>query len=503
MKGKKVYFSYTLACRMFFRKKNSLPPNFLSLLKFSSPWTELEVGSFFLFLFLCILFVFPFQEAQSLGIFLLGGVFLLALLLKIEWGVYALGIFSFFHGWEIAFAQYNFTRNIALLNALNAPVVDFISAFLLVFMGLGFLFRILKKQVSFEHLRWPALWYGGFLLVSLWSATHAWIIGTGDSLRAVGRPLIFLFACFIFLPHLCIQNERVLHRFLKLWFWVGVGIALFGLSSLFVVQSSGWVRIQPYGIGSFAPLGVNHNLIAEVLVAIVPIGIWLMWEQRKKEKSEAGRFKLSISLIGTGLMFLVGLGTLSRAAWITFAVEAVALFFLFREQGKILLNKVRHLVVPLALLACVGLAYMGIFLTSSVVSSSDVSRLEVTKMVIFYATRAPVFGYGPGSFIPVLSDTFVHIVEFGDPLDAHGFIQKVVLEEGFLGLAFFILFLLSILVILFRTQKQNTDVLSKVLFLMCLGAITFQLFNTSYFNSVMWLPLGIALTSVGILKKKN
>lgn len=488
---------------MFFRKKDHLPPNFLSLVQFSSPETELKAGSLLFFVFLCILFLFPFQQFQSLGIILLMGIFLISLFIKIEWGIYALGIFSFFHGWEFAFAQYDFTRNISFLNSLNAPVVDLVATLLLGAMGFAFSFRLLKKEVSWTHLTWPALWYGGFLLVALWSAKHTPVMDPQVSMKFFERPLLFLFAAFIFLPHLCIQNEIVLRRFLKVWFLVGVGIALFGLSSLFVVKAPGWVRIQPYGIGSFAPLGVNHNLIAEVLVALVPLGLWLMWEYRKKEKSESQQINFSLYFLGTGLMFLVALGTLSRAALVTFFVQGVALLFLFREQGKILFGKIRHLIVPVLVLGAIFWAYMGIFLTSSVVSSSDISRLEVTKMVAFYASRAPLFGYGPGSYIPVLTDTYVHIIEFGDPLDAHGFIQKVVLEDGLFGLTFFVFFLGSILWILFKTQQKNKNIISKVLFVMSLGVITFQLFNTSYFNSVMWLPLGIALTSVGILSSQE
>lgn len=500
---------HVYSAAMLFKRKPPLSPNFLASLPFKSPSQELEAGAFLFFIFLLVVFLFPFQQFQMLGLGLLGTLVLIGLLVKIEWGIYALGLVSFFHGWEFAFADYRFTRNISFLNSLNAPLVDFIAFALLVGFAITFVLKRMKKETSFAHLELPTFLYICFLLVAWWSAMHTKVMEQSVSLKYFERPLIFLYFSCILLPHLFIQSKVVLHRFLKLWFWVGVAIALFGLSSLFVVQSTGWVRIQPYGIGSFAPLGFNHNLIAEVLVALLPLGLWLMWEEKSKIKKrraeaipeESGLFNFYV--IGTGLMLLVTLGTLSRAAWVTLFVQALALLFLFREQGKILFEKVKHLVLPAIFFVCVILSYMALFLTSNVVSSSDSARVEVTKIVLFYAERAPWFGYGPGSFIPVLTETYVHTIEFGDPLDAHGMIQKVLLEEGIVGLALFGLFLFSILLLLFRKQKQSTDVLPKMLFVMVLGAMVFQLFNTSYFTSVMWMPLGVALTSLAVLKKED
>jgi hypothetical protein len=35
---------------------------------------------------------------------------------------------------------------------------------------------------------------------------------------------------------------------------------------------------------------------------------------------------------------------------------------------------------------------------------------------------------------------------------------------------------------------------------MVVGEVIFQSFNTSYFISVLWLPIGVALTAAGFLK---
>lgn len=498
---------YNLRCSQFplfamlFKKKSLLPPNFLAGFSFDSVQSELEMGALFFFSFCCILLLFPLQYFQGLGILLLALLLLVAVLIKIEWGIYALGIFAFFQGWEFAFSDYQLTRNIAFLSSLNAPLVDFIALVLLPCSIIALFVQASKRKFSWAHLRWPAFWYASFLLIGLVSAMHANILPHSASIKFLLRPMLFVFLSYILLPHFFLQSQTALHRLLTLWFWIGCAIALFGLSSLLVVQGAGWVRIQPYGIGSFAPLGVNHNLIAEVLVALIPIGFWLMWQERKNNP-EAPFQILSFYFVGTGLMTLVALGTLSRAAWITLFVEGVAFSLLFQDEFKILWNRVKHLLMPFFILGVILFLYMTVFLTSNVVRSSDSSRIEVTKIVSFYVNRSPLFGYGPGSFMPIIQDTYVHTVEFGDALDAHGFIQKILLEEGWLGFICFAAFLLSVLFLLYQEQKKSTEMLPKFLFVMAVGAMVFQLFNTSYFNSVLWMPLGVALTNIGVQRKK-
>ncbi len=486
---------------MIFRKREVVAPNFLSNYDFASPKAELSVGAFFGFLFLSLAFLFPFQQFQQLGLALLAFVVFSATMVKIEWGVYALGFLSFFHGWDIAFSDYSFTKNLALLNSLNGPLIDFVAVVLFPCALLALLIKRLPKKYSWFHLFFPALLYACFLAVAWFSAQQASVLDPSQSIKYFGRPLVFVFLAFVLLPHFFIHSEKIFHRFLQIWFWVGVAIALFGFSSLFVVQQSGWLRIQPYGIGSFAPLGVNHNLIAEALIALIPIGFWWFLEQKKKkEQAQGGEYAkhFSVYFFGTGFMILVALGTLSRAAWVSFFVQTVALLFLFREQRTWIFQKVRKFAEVFFLLGAIFLLYMGFFLNSNVVSSSNSSRVEVTKIVAFFVERSPWIGFGPGSFVPLLQEVSVHTVEFGEALDAHGFIQKILVEEGVIGFVLFGLFLLSVLGVLFWSQHKHGDALSKVLFVMVLGAIVFQLFNTSYFNSVMWMPIGIALVWVGL-----
>jgi hypothetical protein len=53
-----------------------------------------------------------------------------------------------------------------------------------------------------------------------------------------------------------------------------------------------------------------------------------------------------------------------------------------------------------------------------------------------------------------------------------------------------------------KKNKQHRE-LALTLFIMASGAVIFQLFNTSYFNSVMWMPLGIATAGAVLIKQDH
>ena len=93
----------------------------------------------------------------------------------------------------------------------------------------------------------------------------------------------------------------------------------------------------------------------------------------------------------------------------------------------------------------------------------------------------------------MLGDSYIYRLDYGDPLDGHGFIQKIILEEGYVGLILFVSFLIWNILLLYKYRR---DRYVSIMLLTVVGAVVFQLFNTSYFNSVMWLPLGVASASV-------
>ncbi len=452
-------------------------------------------GGMLLFLLTVVVFALPRDMFVQVGVVGTAAILFIIFLVNIEWGLYAVAATSFFYGWDIVLSQYSWTKNIYYLSSLNAPVVDFIAA---VLVG-GVVVMALSKKKTFDmaalkRVRPLLILYGLFCAVGAYAAMHAYGNAVGASLKYLVRSVVFVCVAYVVVPQLMIQDGKTLLRVLRIWFWVGVGVALFGLSSLVAVPQTGFWHVIPYQVGQFAPLGNNHNLIAQALVALVPVSLYLAWHSYQ-HWSKLWRWYLG----ATFGMVVVELLTLSRAGWVATLIQAALLAWLAREKLVTLWK--RHIPVwgaPLTVVAGVLLLYMAVFLRSAVVTSSNTTRLELTSITAFYTARSPWVGYGPGMFIPILTDTQDYVQDFGDPLDAHGFIQKVLVEEGFLGLILFGSFLLYALGYMYMAQKKaspNSAFLLQILLVAVVGELVFQLFDTSYFTSVIWLPLGVALVA--------
>lgn len=430
------------------------------------------------------LFVLSPMTAVVLGLCVL--VFFFAF--NLRWGLYIMTLFAFFHGWEIDFARYEWARDLPSLASLNAPLVDFIAVLLLLSFCVAWALKLTHMQGKTWKERLPGLVPYGLFIVS--ALASAFFIYSGDRMGGLWswiRPVVFVYVMFVFLPYHIIEKKRTLHRIMTLWFGLGLVIAFYGLSSLFVDTTTSWWRAVPYAFGSFAPLGVNHNLLAEPLVAIIPLGLWLFLQ-----KVYAPQWRLVFGY-GTLFMLVIALLTLSRAAWLALVLEAVVLTWINRKEFFYWLRRVGSAFSVGALIVLVPIAlYMAVFLGSSVVDSSNFSRVESTELAINLFTQRPVFGHGPGTFVELSEQTDVFVLEFGEALDAHGFIQKLIVEFGILGLVFFAGFLLWIMCNLYRVRKHSIEY--QIFLAMVIGVVVFQLFNTSYFNSVMWLPIGMAAT---------
>ncbi len=434
--------------------------------------------------------------------FLFALVAFIAALVYAQGGILLLAACSFFSTIGIYFSQYEWSRRIPYLNAVDAPVVDFIAAFLVVTTLCALMTHITsipaQRKKLVLHL---CLLYGAFLLVGVVASVHAFDYRVFESLYALIRKPAFVFAAYVLLPLVVLRKEEAMQQLFRIWFWVGLFAALFGLSSLVVAQSGDVFRVQPYTFWGITPFGFNHNVLAEVLVTVLPISLYVVLQKQLHEAA----WKQRLYQWGTGIIFIASLLTLSRAAWIVVATLAGFVLYHspeYRKKTSAYWQAYKPILVSIALLL---VGYMGFFLVSHTAQSSTASRLLTTDIVSYMVTRSPFIGYGPGMYIPVLEQTRAFTMDFGDPLDAHGYIQKVLLEYGVLGLVLFTACLGYILVFLYKKYRAaehgEQRLLYQTMFLMAVAAIGFQLFNTSYFSSVMWLPLGVALAVV--TKKDN
>lgn len=348
------------------------------------------------------------------------------------------------------------------------------------------------------RLRLPGIMYViGFLFASLLSVVNATDIPL--SIKYVLFPVAFSILVFLYLPVNLIRTRRFLMQVLRVAYATGILAAVMGVLSIIVVPSAGLLkRATVFGFLGIFPFGTNHNALAEALLSILPYGFALSWLSRSSRMAFWYR-------AGTVFMSLVALLTFARTAWIVLAVQGLLWVWL---QYR---HRIRSLIRPtltILLLASPLIMYMIVFSRSPVVSGSTESRLALTNFALFQFFEHPIVGAGAGTFVERLGGTLDFTQDFGDPLDAHGFVQKILAENGTLGMATFSIMIYWILRSLYRSWKSIPSTargekrLMLMMFLSVTGSICYQLFNTSYYNAKLWLPIGLALTVRELTRRK-
>ena len=480
---------------MFRKNRQDNQPNLL--FPRLSPWEqEFTLGAAAILLFWSLLILLPLQMFLSFGIVLLAIFLVIAFIFKIELLFYILTTVSFFTGWEITFSQYEWAKNVVYLSSVNAPLGDFIGVMLLGLSVLAIIFGRLQpawkdKKILLKLSGLYVLFLVWSLICALLATDHSWAV----SIKFLMRNMLFVYLVFVVMPVILIDKLETVKNILKIWFGIGLAAAVFGFSSLYFYAQSGWPRVTPYGIAGFAPLGYNHNLIAEMLVVVLPAGLYLLLKAKSEKQKQW-------YLLGVITTLLAALLTLSRAAWITIFAQVAVLGVVYFAEIKSKLKKLNNLNFYIGIILTVVFGYMIFFLTSPIVQSSNSSRYAMTDISFFLANRSPIHGYGPGTFVEMLGSVRDWTQEFGEALDSHGLVQKIIVEEGYVGLVLILVFIAYLFKTLWSVYLKSDDKeLYMILFMSVVGAIVFQFFNTSYFSSVMWLPIGLALSAATFLKK--
>lgn len=328
------------------------------------------------------------------------------------------------------------------------------------------------------------------LLPSFLSTPHVLV-----SLKYLARPLIFFYLMFIFLPVNIVRTDKILLRAAQWSFWTGMIVASMGvLSFLFPPSIAGsWPRALPISFWGFSPLGTNHNLIAETLVSIIPLAGFLVLH-------EQSFLKKKFYTLGLLFFIIISLLTFSRAGWLVLGVEGIIfVWFQYKHQWINLLRSSAVFVVAFSILA----AGMYFFQQSGQTERSNANRLLLNEIAVSAWKIHPIIGNGLNTFQGFVAENSLFNLEFGPPLEAHGMIQKILVETGIIGTLSFLLFLGAIFFSLFKCAKRIAFQSPLVFFTIgAFGVFIFELFNTSYFVGKMWLPIGLALAASNLLRHK-
>lgn len=317
-------------------------------------------------------------------------------------------------------------------------------------------------------------------------------------LKFVLRPVIFCYMAFVALPVNLIRSARRLKTVLGIMMVVGMIAAVNGLVSLGTAQASDSIvpRAQPIALFGTNPIGENHNVLAELLLATGPLTLAL-GALVKKQSTRRVLYALAAT------QTLVALLTFARTAWLVFLAQIV---FLLATEWRAAVKKHLAALFALALLLIpLGLLQLQ-FSFSQTAQSSNSTRWMLTDIAYQSFLEYPWIGSGAGTFIWQVGSARIFYQEFGDPLDAHGFIQKLAVETGAVGLVAYAVFLIFLILWAKKNLsglKGNARLAGFAMVTSAGGAIGYQFLNTAYWSAHMWLPMGIMLAGLMVLNVRE
>jgi len=443
-----------------------------------------------LILILVLLVVLATFNSLSVSNLVMVALFIILSSLFLKWpnfGLYCMVFLTPFWGWQY------------VSDKINVPYVDLFALALFFALILrtviAWLIKLEGEKVEhFVYLKkffaWP--YFALFFVASAFSLFNSPDILL--SLKYLLRPLIFFYLMFVLLPINLILNKKIFKRVLATFLTSGIITAILGLLTVVLTQGGLFARrAQPFPVFGVNLLGGNWNALAETLVVAIPCAMIFYFAAKKVHNR--GYFVL-ITMFLIAILLL----TLSRSGWLVLFLQVLILLFGFMH--KRMLNKRVVLLLILSLLI-MSLVYVFFWGQISAVRGSDSSRWLMTSVAWYHFTNHPVIGNGLNTFNDLVGRTFVYAVEFGDPLDSHGFVQKLLAETGLMGLLTFVFllgYLFKNLLKSYLDSAGQSKLMILLLIVMAVGVVFFQLFSTSYFLAKMWLPLGVCLAGVKLYK---
>jgi putative inorganic carbon (hco3(-)) transporter len=412
--------------------------------------------------------------------FILTAIFLF---LPEEFGLYSLAFFLPAINWNFYY------------HGLSVSLIDLLALSIFTAFVLKKIYARLFNRKKF-HLRLPLLIpFGFFFLSAFISCFFADYIK--DSIWYFVRWILFFYLVYVVFPVNAAREEKVLRRTVISFVFSGAIVAVAGLISIFTQDwTYQFVRVLPLSFGNIAPIGDNHNLLAEVLIVSIPFTLALKnWTALKKMQ----RWYDVLILFQA----IIVLGTFSRAAWIALAVEIFILFFMSSRKK----NPAVWVSILAVLIILSPLFYYMYKLQSdfSIGGSSTENRLIMTEIAWDNFLNKPVFGNGTGTFINFVADNIRFVAKYGAPLDSHGVLQKILLENGFLGIFAFLMVLWSYFTVVYKAAVKHANKNPWLLPIIIggIGITVMEFFNTSYYKGKMWLPIALSLAAVNIVRAKS
>ncbi len=394
--------------------------------------------------------------------------------------IYLLFFFYPFINWQIKWQE------------LNVPFVDIIALLLLPVL----LIRIFRKKFNWRTDFPGLLFYVAWLAIAAWSLINV-PFEFSYSLKYFFRPLGFFYLMYVIVPWQVIRQPKILLRLFYIIYGLGLFSALLGLVGYLTSTEISLLsrRAVPWDFFGLYPLGSNHNQVAEILIVAIPIAYIIL-------NLVQSTIKKKLVFLSILFMILITLLTFSRSGWLALGLEFI--LFVVMQYRHNLKQIVKYLLAIFTLLLPL-IIYMLVFSQQSFVSTSTENRAMVAEMAYQVFRDHPIIGQGPATLNQIISRDFFYIVEYGEYVDAHGFLQQVGAEQGILGLLTFLSLIGYLFYQLFKVLNKKYDfywqIIIKSCFIYSCGLLLFEAFQTSYYNAKMWLPFGLALMAALLSQK--
>lgn len=422
-------------------------------------------------------FVFDFMSTPVLFapyVFLLFAM----VFIKIEIGIYLMAFF-------LPVIAFDFS-----LGSLLIPFIDLVSLMVLIVFFLKLTLERKLHNINFPH----AVPFIGFFLVALVSAYFS--PNVFDSIWYAFRWILFFYLAYVVLPFNVINNKKILKNTLisfslSVLFLTGMGVQS--------ILSQDWLntlaRVKPVLFFGYYPIGDNQNLMVETLLP----GIFILLSLKYFTKNKENKKILEALALFVVIILLL---TFSRGAWLVLLLSSILGAIVF-YQKNILKFLIPFFVVLLFIFPL--LFYMVSLQTEySIGIGSNQSRLLLTEIAVKEFKANPLIGKGTGEYLNSVSSNIRFRAKHGDPVDSHGFIQKIMLENGALGLLTFTFFVLAIYSTLLKTIKQRNYIsLYLPILIAATSVFAFELFNTSYYKGKLWFLIALALATAKLIEENK
>lgn len=372
----------------------------------------------------------------------------------------------------------------------SIPIVDAIALLLFISFLINYF-----GQKNKPKLKWPII-YPFLIFLSLSFISVLLSDNFNDSLYNFLRWPFFLYFAYLFTGANIISNAKILKNTIISVALSSILVLLTGYLSLLSQDIFySFFRLQGIMILNHFPFGDNHNLIAEYL----NVGTFLILITREFLKTKKSRNMADILFVFSLLGLLL---TFSRSAWITLALQLLV-YFLYKAYYKKRERVAIFLLFLLSLIILLPVFYRMNILQDENVGSTK-SRILLNEITISAWQEKPFFGHGNGQFINLVDKSVRFKAQHGEAIDAHGFLQKIITENGTFGLVaylFIIIYLIKITILALNRYYPKIAWLLP-LALAVWGGLFFQFFNTSYYKGKVWLPILLLYLAIKFLDEK-